>query len=457
MQSGILILLIIASGLAGVLIFFLIRHLSFPRKIKGLQEQLKKGRITQAIRDARIILKKDPGNLEAHYLLGQAYMREGNHKNAMQEYSFISNSGQFPEICRETEFRQSLADLYLLSGQESEALKEFLLLTKLEPYKAEHFYNAGHLLKNRGKSDSAAKYLKQALNINPRYSDAWFEIGELFYNSKKFSGAKEAFQRALKLRPDNYKVHFYMGKLLQRVSKFSSALASFEQASKDPDYKTQAIIERGICYLYTKNYTSAQMELERVLRLNKDSTETPDMLIARYYLSVCYEKARNIDKAITQWKIIQKYKPNFRDIAEKLRKYNDLCTDDSIKDFITENPKQFEQTCRKIAETLGFLVVESKEIPDGYQLVVEPPQEDKWKTPRRFPKLLRVIRSPKPVELSSVREFHEQIKKLGGDRGFYIASSEFTRSATNYTQTRPIDIIAGPDLQKLLKEMQEKV
>lgn len=436
----------------GILVFFLIKNLSAPHKISTLQEQVKQGKVTQAIRGAKQILAKEPRNNEAHYLLGLAYAQDGKNELALMEYKTVNKISDFSGMCKESDFRKKIATLFLQFGQEEEALKEYLLLTKLEPYDPSHYYNIGQLFETRNKGGQAANYYKKALTINPRFSDSWFALGQLMYKAKRHAEARDALQKALKLRPDNYKAYFYLGRILKDSRNFTGALGAFENAQKDPDYKVKALIERGSCFLTTKNYAKAQNELERAIKITSEDSDSNELLHARYFLSICYERTRKLDKAIEQWEMLYAQKKTFRDVAEKLSQYQELRGDDRIKDFITDSPEKFEKTCQKLTAVMNMTVTDFISLDEGCQITAVDRNSGQWRNTRKFPKFLRILRVPDIIDLPSVREFHEQMKKAGVNRGYYISSSNFTRSAYEFTESRPIDLIPREKLQEMLQQ-----
>ena len=457
METGMLVLLIVfAIGLLGVLLFFLIRSIAAPRRISTLQDQVRTGKVSQAIRTAKQILAKDPRSNEAHFLLAQAYAQDGKLELALMEYKTVNEIGDFTGNCKETDFRREIAALYLQFGQEEEALKEYILLTRLEPFESTHYYNAGRLFEARNKGGQAVNYYKKALEANPRHSDSWFALGHLMYKAKRQAEAKDALQKALKLRPDQYKAYFYLGRILKDVRNFSGALAAFENAQKDPDYKTRALIERGSCYIAVKDYNKARGELERVLKISKATDDDNEMLHARYFLSICYERTRKLDLAIEQWEKLYTLKKNFRDVAEKLSQYQELRGDDRIKDFITESPEKFEKTCQGIAQAMGLSPMDSISLPDGCQVTAVEPNNGQWRNTRRFPRFIRVLRIPDVIDLPLVRAFHEDMRKAGVTRGYFICSSSFSRSAHEFTESRPIDLVPREKLQELLKHVETR-
>jgi len=58
----------------------------------------------------------------------------------------------------------------------------------------------------------------------------------------------------------------------------------------------------------------ATPELERAIKMVKDESAA-ESLYGRYFLAMCYEKQRELDKAIDQWEKIYAKKPGFRDVA----------------------------------------------------------------------------------------------------------------------------------------------
>ena len=445
-------LIIIAACLLGVLVFFVVRSFAGPLKVGSVHEHVKQGNTAAAIRGAKQILAKDSRSGEAHYLLGKAYSQDGKAELALMEYKTVNTIGDFSGVCKETDFRREAASLYLQFGQNEEALKEYLLLIKLEPHEARHYYEAGRLFEARNKAGGAVGYYKKALELNPRFSEGWFAYGQLMYRAKRAAEAKDAFHKTIKTRPDNFKAYFYLGRLLKDSRNYKSALSAFENAQKDPDFKIKALIERGSCLLFLKNYEKAKNELERAIKLAEGSSDSAEMMHARYFLSVCYENTRNLDKAIEQWEALYRIKKNFRDVAEKLSRYQELRSDDRIKDFITASPEAFEETCMRIVNAMNLSVTDSAMLTDGIQITAVERSTGQWRNTRKFPKYLRILRVSDAIDLPNVRGFHEQMKKAGVDRGYLISSSSFTRSALDFAESRPIDLISRDKLQQLLRK-----
>lgn len=438
----------VGIALIGIIIF-IARNTFSPKKIATVASHVKQGKYAAAVRTAKQILAKDPRNPEAHYLLGLAYRADGKPELALMEFKTVNQIGQFGGACDETSFRKAIADLYVKFNQPEEALKEYVLLIKMEPENAELYYQAGLLFTKRENSDRAGDFFRKTIELDPRHGNAHYELGYLLYKSSSTVEAKSELDLAVKYRPDNYKGYYYLGRLLKDNHDYVAALVCFEKSQRDPEFKVKALVERGACYMSLNSLDKAVAELVRAIRLiEKESA--PEALYARYFLALCYEKLRKFESAIEQWEKIYSRQPAFRDVAEKLSQYQDLRADDSMKDFLTAPQDEFHEICKDVIANLKLSARDVSGAPNGCQIIAME-QESKWRNSRKMPRLVRLLRVADIVDVSTVRSIHEEMKKLGIMRGTIIASSRFSRSAQEYAESRPIELLDKERLKALLQ------
>lgn len=432
-------------------IFFVAKAALAPKKISTLSDLVKAGKPAAAIKMAKAILVKDPRNPEAHYFLGLAYLNDGKAELALMEFKTVNQIGLFHGLLNEKEFRRQIAQLFERFDQGEEALKEYILLVKLDPANPENYYKAGYFFEERGKADNALKYYRKTLELDPNHSDAHLKLGMLFFRANRPLEAKQELDIALKLRPENYQAWFSVGRLLKESHDLVGALAAFEKAQKDPELKVKALVERGSCFMSQKNYDRAMVELERALKLASNDSEK-DVLYARYFLAHCYEKNRMIDKAIGEWEKIYSKRPTFKDVAEKLSAYQDLRVDDRIKDYVTSSKPQFLSLCQGLVGTLGFSVQDSTEMPNGtVKIIAIENESEKWRNVKKMPKVLLFFRTSEPIDEAPLRDVMEEIRKLGANKCYLITNTTFTRSAVSFAETRPYELVGKDQLQALLK------
>jgi tetratricopeptide (TPR) repeat protein len=368
------------------------------------------------------------------------------------EYKTVNQIGLFQGQLNEKDFRQKIAGLFERFNQGEEALKEYILLVKLDPAKPENYYKAGFLFEERGKSDNALKYYRKTLELDPNHAGAHIQLGMLYLRAGRPAEARQELDIALTLNPDNYQAWYSLGRLLKEAKDFGGALAAFEKAQRDGELKVKALIERGSCFLAQKNYERAAIELERALKLAPNDGDK-DVLYGRYFLAHAYEKTREIDKAIAEWEKIYSKRPTFKDVGEKLSAYQDLRVDDRIKDYVTSGKTQFVALCESLVGTMGFSVQSTTELSGGIiKIIAIENESEKWRNVKKMPKILLFNRTSEPIDEAPLREVSEEIRKLGANKCYVLTNTTFTRAAQSFAETRPYELIGKDQLQTLLKK-----
>lgn len=447
---GLIITIVILGIAVAVVAFFVVRSIITPTRVSQLQKLLKQGKASAVIKAAKQIIAKDARNADAHYFLGLAYCAEGKEELALMEFQTVNQIGQFDGLIPELTFRSKIADLYAKFNQPEEALKEYLILVKREPDVAGHYLSIGRLFEERNRSAKAVQYYRKGVELEPRNPDAYARLGVLLYRAKKPAEAKEALDRAVRLNGDNHEGWYYLGKISKEGKDLVTAISSFEKASRGQEFKVKALIERGGCFISSGNLDRATAELERASKLAEDGTQ--EALFSRYFLAHALEKQRRIEQAIEHWEYIYSKKPNFKDVSEKLSQYQDLRTDDRVKDFLTVGNDEFLEICKKVTSVMELQVRDVTHTDGGADIIAVEAQS-KWRNARKMPKLLRFLRVTDTIDESTVRAVHEEMKKQNVNRGVVLTSSLFSKRAVDFAESRPIELLNREKLQELLKRI----
>jgi tetratricopeptide (TPR) repeat protein len=319
MNLAIAIIIVLTAGV-GFLAFYLIKTFLLPRRAAAAEGYLSKNKNLQAIKAGKAAIEKDPKDAEAHYSLGKALLAENRTEQALREFKSVSRLGIEGKNIPETEFRQTIAGLYLQHNESEEALKEYLLLIKLHPENPDYFYRAGKIFGDRNRTDLAEQYLGKAVSLNPREGCYHLAFGVALYQNKKIRDANTELENALKTDPSSGQIHYYIGKVHKDAKDYAGAIPSFEKAARDQEYRIRSLVELGSCYMSLKMVDKAVPELERAVNAIEEESGA-DSLYARYFLAMCYEKKQKYAEAVVQWEKIYAQKKNFRDVGEKLTKY----------------------------------------------------------------------------------------------------------------------------------------
>ena len=368
------------------------------------------------------------------------------------EFKVVNQNALFNEDMPETEFRKQISQLYLKFNQPNEALKEFLLLTKLEPRNAEHFYNAGKIFEQNNKTDQAVSFYQQAIALNKKHVKAHASLGMMLYKTKQLDAAKREISLAISLNPNEFSSYFYLGKILKEAKDYPGAVDAFEKALRDPEFKQRALLERGSCFMAVDNPDKAFVEFDRAVKASKNDS-SQETLYSRYFLAACYERMHKIELAIEQWEKICVRNRNFLDTATKLSEYRDLQNNDSMKEYLTSSSENFIELCKKVAlNAMGLAAQNAEPTKYGCRMVATEAKNDNWMNMRQQLFYLLFFREPDPLEDTVVRQVADEVKKQNYSKAFICTSSGFSRSASNFAESRPMELINKQKLEMLLEK-----
>lgn len=446
MEAGQIIqFVVVAVLLVGIcfLVVSIVKSISAPKKVDGIRKLIRQKKYAQAIKLAKAIIAKNQKDYTARYYLGIAYQLENRSELALMEFKVINEEAVFGEGIPELDFRKRVSQLYMKFNQQSEALKEFLLLTKLDPTNADHFYNVGKIYEQKSRIDVAMGFLQKAISLDRRHVDAHAAMGMCYFRAKQLGDAKKEIDMAIKLSPETFSNYYYLGKILKESKDYPAAVSAFEKAVRDTEFRQRALIERGSCYMAANSLDNAILEFEKAVKYAKDEG-SQETLYARYFLASCYEKARKIDNAIEQWEAIFARNRSFRDVASKLEEYKDLQANDGLKEYLTAAPDEFAQICAKAALK-------------GFSMSVKAVQQNKWGCTMTATEpgmnqlsLLQFYRETAPVEDGEVRKVADTVKSKHYAKAVLFASAGFTHSAIGFAENRPIELVGKEKLEQIL-------
>ena len=162
----VILIIILLCVVVATLLFLVIKSVLLPKRADVLPKLIKQGKTQHAIKIAKQILSKDSKNYLAHYYLGKAYIKENRIELAIIEYKIVNENVLFGEDINEIEFRQEYASILLKYNQHNEALKHYLILTKLEPNNAENYFNCGQIYEQLNRYDVALGFMQKTTYLH---------------------------------------------------------------------------------------------------------------------------------------------------------------------------------------------------------------------------------------------------------------------------------------------------
>ncbi|MBR5646013.1 MAG: tetratricopeptide repeat protein [Treponema sp.] len=450
MSIPVIILICTFAIIIVTLLVLILKAFIAPQKIEAIPKMLKQGKTQGAIKVAKQIIAKNPKNYKAHYYLGKSYAKDNKSELALMEYKLVNDNAVFGLNLNELEFRKEYTQMLMKHNQNAEALKNYILLTRLEPKNPENYYNCGHLYEENNRYDIALGFMQKTIALDKRHSKAHAEIGLMLYRMKQFNEARKEIDIALKLSPDTYSSYYYLGKIQKDSKDIPAAIKSFEKAQRDPEVKQKAVIEHGACYMLIGRYDNAIIDFQRAIDLDKENLKS-ETLYAHYFIAACYEKIRKIDKAIEHWEHIYKRNKSFRDVSAKLAEYRDLQANDYLKDYLTCSNEEFTLVCKNATEKgMKFQIMNIEQKKWGCQIQAVERNSESWMSVRKQVIFIRFYREPEPLEEIVIHESLDTMKTLNSVKGYIFSSSGFSNGARRFAENRPVELIDKSNLEKIL-------
>jgi len=156
-----------------------------------------------------IAVQQEPGNAEAHYLLGKAYGEQNRYQDMADEFQAsleISQSWK-DNIDAIVQEKWTMAfNRGVQAGKEKDyqkALEEFTTATIIDPANPDAFNNLGFAYTNLDRLDEALEAYRIVLELDPENVAAKINSGVIHFQKDQVEQAAEMFESALMIDPGN--------------------------------------------------------------------------------------------------------------------------------------------------------------------------------------------------------------------------------------------------------------
>ena len=182
---------------------------------------LRQGKLTEAIKEFRRVIKSKPREAEAHYLLAVALERDQNFEDAIAEYRVAIGLG---------------------------------------PYHARAHHNLGVILADQGNLDEAIEHYRKAIRIKTDVGEFHTNLASALEAQGKLAEAIAEYHNATWYAPENPSVHFNLGCALAAHGNLDAAIAELQKArdKAQPDSEIARRIESSLTAAEARVRTRAE-------------------------------------------------------------------------------------------------------------------------------------------------------------------------------------------------------
>ncbi|HSM86464.1 MAG TPA: tetratricopeptide repeat protein, partial [Candidatus Limnocylindrales bacterium] len=238
----------------------------------------KTGRIRDAVMEAQEIIKRDPGNLEAHRLLGRIYLRSlGDMQSGAPSREVLKLAVEQYEALARLEPKNAdnhllLGRLYILSKDYSKAEEEFKNAMAADPNSEEAVTNLALLYNEEGDSKRAAETLNAVPGAR-RTAKMYSTLGYTYEQQKDYKNAVEAYRHALQLDKDNLDAMRGLAQNLANDNQMEAALTQWKAIQDADPQDAQASLRISEIYRREGKFDLAMENLKKAESLVQDSLE----------------------------------------------------------------------------------------------------------------------------------------------------------------------------------------
>jgi predicted O-linked N-acetylglucosamine transferase (SPINDLY family) len=235
--------------------------------INGLNEAItlhKLGKLLEAKKIYKKILKKNPNNFEIINLLGVISLQSKKYDEAII------------------------------------LIKEAL---KINPNHHSLYNNLGVAYKELKKNDIAIKNFKKAIELNPNYAEAYNNLGIIFKNINQYEESIQNYLKSIQLKANYIEAYYNLGLLYKELKKYKEAIINFNKAIElNPNY-IEAYKNRAETYHLKNQYLLSIKDYCRLKEINPEKKYL-------YETSIFF-----LNNLICNW---NNYKKNLSDLESKL-------------------------------------------------------------------------------------------------------------------------------------------
>jgi len=223
------------------------------------------GRLDEAERLYREILRDNPGHIEVLYLLGSLSFQRGNFQDAL---------GRFDKVLQ---IKPGLVDALsakgaVLSslGRHAEALAAYDGALAARPGHAQTWSNRGNALLALGRAEEALPNYDRAVGLMPGYAYAWRNRAAALVALGRLDDAAQSLQRAVQLAPDFADAWQDCADILVQLGRREEAVSAYNRALALKPGDPALLYGRANAFSILKRYDEAIRDCEAVLTRHAD-------------------------------------------------------------------------------------------------------------------------------------------------------------------------------------------
>jgi tetratricopeptide (TPR) repeat protein len=436
----VLILLFVTMLVAAV---YVIRFLNKAKLKMSLKNESEPGSIIASLEK---VVHRDPGDYDSWFKLIEAHRSSGNFDDAIRKLNELISKANGKKGFNGREANAMLADCYVKTNKPDDAFKIYAILHKADPDDPVPYLQMARIEKERGDAEKAIHYLTRAQTLAPEDVDVLKELAILTHETAGSPDAHMMFKSVLNLRPDDVESHFRLGQIEMQFQNFKAAYPHFIKSKDSKEFAVRSLINIGTILSRFGKLENAGKVFTAALRFPAIGKE--DMLDARYQLGETLLAAKNIPGAIEQWEKILATVKEYRDVSEKLERYEQTKTNSLLHSYMICPLQEFTGLCERVAKNFAKSVIVIRSEPQRDQSLEIYTQA--FYKEMSGPILFKFFRGTTNVGQLVIREFYEKLREMKAKFGICFTTAEYSEEAHAFSMGRVLELHGKRELARFL-------
>lgn len=261
-------------------------------EIKLAQFLVTEEKIEQAEKKIKDVLNKDASVLEARYILGNIYSKQNKYDDAIEEYKKALDVN--PEYY-EAIFGLSLA--YKDTKRYDEAIIGFRRLIEIDARDTKPLLHLGDIYEERAELDEAMRYLKSAVSIDPEAPVFHNKLGAVYLKKKMYEEAENEIKTALSIERSIplLNTHFNMALFHEARGEIDLAILEYRKEQETSPFNYRPDFNLALLYAKAKDLDKAIKEFKTCIAKNEEFAKAY-VFLAKAYM----DKGEDLDEAARQ-------------------------------------------------------------------------------------------------------------------------------------------------------------
>ena len=222
------------------------------------------GKINEAKEICEEILKSEPNNFNAYYLLGVIAFQT---KNYIKSDDLISKAIEINP--KNSEFYNFKGIALIHINKFEEAIESWTKAIEIDPNSLDAYNNRGNALIKLKKNELALKNFDQALKLKPNFSQALHNRSVVLKNLNRFEVALESVNKAIEINPKYVDAYNLKGVILRELNQIENSLNSYDKAIKlNPNFADVHLNRGNLLLNENKQLNLALESFTKALKIN---------------------------------------------------------------------------------------------------------------------------------------------------------------------------------------------